>query len=392
MIISEPLLTFSIIPMSGFLVPQEPISNVLAALSQHPIYVSQLSRITQLCSTPIPPSLFETLMATLQRTPRGYSSSVFGAQWFAQMYNWTQEGNKITITGPWNSKWPDTELTVTADDVTSPIISGSFFDTVLSSAVSFAEDRTSFSIELEVTREWPLIIRPSDRIDHVSLFYLAVFAGREGLESAVETLLLPLGVADFVPAVSVLAHLCLDSEREAEAFFWFVRYANLTGEIQVLVVPAQILIANDLKNDAILAENIVVALARAGHKKAFYMLGCLHLRVVNGFQTDTKLAVRYFEHGTQKYADNECRQALAVLLIKGQGIPKDVRRGIQLLREAGEPEEKLQRLMRSLEPEPEESEEGEPSMADWLALGGIAVGVCTAAYLFFRFYRGRSKI
>jgi hypothetical protein len=382
--------------MSRFLVAQAPVPDALAAIAQHPTYTAQAAAFAERIAAPIPPSLFIALLNALRRAPKPFDPTALGDAMPALAYTWTQRGGTITVAGPWCPEFADADLAVTEDGVQSPVISGAFFGSATAVAVAFTDDKTRFRIELTVANTWPILIIGGERIDAVSLFYLAVFASGEGMAAAMEPLLIASAAGGFVPGISALANHYAEQDRPDAAFFWFAKFAELTHDANALLVPAQILVNNGTKSDALLAESIFVALARAGSGNAFYMLGCLHMTETHVFNADAALAARYLEHAVAVWGDGEAKKALAVLLYKGRGVEKDVPRAIQLLREAGEPEEHLRRLLAGqTETQPPEvareaagPEDGAPSLLDWALVGGIFVAtLCASVYLAFRLFR-----
>jgi hypothetical protein len=366
--------------MSKFLEPQLQIPDILSACADHSIFLAQFASLEQRAKTPISPYLFSTVYDALRRTHTALSSTEIASQNIGRLYYWTQTDNVIRVTCPWDPSFSACDISISESQVVSPVICGTFFGAASEFSLSISPDETTVTLDLTVDSVWPILIVGGSNIDAVSLFYLGVFASREGLLDSMEELFFRAASQDFPPAISTLAYLCSKNSRNDEAFYWFVRLARVVNDTEPLLIPACYLLQTERSEDVFLAESILVEMARSGSCLAFCQLGSLHTRQTPGFAADPALAASYFEYAIKHFNDREAKLALANMYARGNGVERDLRRAIALLRSAGLSQQDLEKL---------EAQQRKPEFIDYSLAVGIIAGLSALLVFGWKWMRKR---
>ena len=384
---------------SRFLVPQQPIEDPLGQIDMLPLVVVQRNHFLKENEEPIPQNLFELvdkLFYTINPNDQPYSQDMLPAETVYNGYKWTQKNDQITITYDSENEISEDDIKITDKNISSPFLSGNFFDSVSNPQVSISEKKVT--ITLTSSRKFIVLIKSGD-MDKFSQFFLAAFCSKVGVMDLFDKLLIKSSFNGLVMAMTTLAVSYLQREEREKAIFWFYQFVRKTNELFAYVTIVDSLLAIDPARYAFLAENILIEIAPK-FPQAFVFLARMHLDDFPGFNSSDVLAAHYLEYAVQNNGTPDAIRMLARLYIVGRGVKRNVDLGIELLRESGLSNEQAKEAVQ-LFVEAEEKRTGKPlnsynneSLADTIADYSIAAAIlaCFAAagvYLYNRFLSRR---
>lgn len=380
---------------SGFLVPQEPISDPKARLTLHPIYIVQHAKFRQIVSEPIPQDVFDRVTSAVAKESLVANQDMLGeteGQEIDDIYRWKQTGDTIRFWWEKSAELaPEAPVTITSTSISSPYVSGTFYGTVIGDP-ELSDDGKKFEITIHVDGNWPVLIKGGDNIDQMSLFYLAGAATRLGLSDEFELLLAHAGMRGCALAASTLGYYYSQIGHNNEALYWFARFADISNQDLVLCVVARILMDTNALDDTFLAENLLIEVAKEGQKEALMMLGQMHLDRIRGFKGDPELAAKYFQYVADNFGDSGAMISLGKLYAIGAGVDRDIKKAVALFREAGLSDEQISEIANN-EFAPFDVPEDDPDIVDITISAAIVSLVAAGCYfgvkLFQNWRRGR---
>lgn len=367
---------------SGFLVPQEPISDPKARLTLHPIYIVQHAKFKQIVSEPIPQDVFDRVTDAVAKKALVANQDMLGeteGQEIDDIYRWKQTGDTIRFWWEKSAELaPEATVTITSTSISSPYVSGTFYGTVIGDP-ELSDDGKKFEITIHVDGTWPVLIKGGDNIDQMSLFYLAGAATRLELSDEFELLLAHAGMRGCALAASTLGYYYSQIGRNNEALYWFARFADISDQDLVLCVVARILMDTNALDDTFLAENLLIEVAKEGQKEAFMMLGQMHLDRIRGFKGDPELAAKYFQYVADNFGDSGAMISLGKLYAIGAGVDRDTKKAVALFRQAGLSDEQIGEIANN-EFAPFDVPEDDPDIVDITISAAIVSLVAAGCY------------
>ncbi|KAI5524254.1 tetratricopeptide repeat domain domain-containing protein [Trichomonas vaginalis G3] len=131
-----------------------------------------------------------------------------------------------------------------------------------------------------------------------------------------------------------LAALALQKQNTQEALYWYSR-CETTRTSKQLILRVAMLLLDFGTYEAFIAENLLIQLVPSGMSEALYYLGYLHMKHPGDFIGSDSLVIEYFTQA----ANNGNLQAMDTLgkcYLNGICVEKDVEKGTELLKKAGE--------------------------------------------------------
>lgn len=387
---------------SRFLVAQQPIEDPLEQIDMLPLMVVQRNYFMKENEEPIPQNqydLIEKLFFTVDPSGQVYSQDMLPTETVYNGYKWTQKSNQITITYNSEEEVKEEDIKITETDVSSPFLSGNFYDKVSNPQISISGKKVK--ITLTSSRPFLVLIKSGENMDKYSQFFLGAFASKVGMMDLFDKLLIKSAFSGLVMAMTSLAVSYLQREEREKAIYWFYQFVQKTNELFAYVTIADSLLFIDPARYAFLCENILIKIAPK-FPQAFVFLARMHLDDFPGFNSSDELAANYLKYAVQNQGSPDAFRMLARLYIVGRGVKRDVNLGSELLRETGASDEQIKEAIQ-LFTEAEEKRTGKPisgdgenkesladTIADYSIATAILVGVAAAGvYLYTRFLNRR---
>ena len=397
--------------MSSFLVPQVQIDNIEDFLYHLPSVQSvreiewKNPGIDKLSDDQI-----EKIRSLLKQEKSIFAPEFMSEMSGLNMYNYTQEDDKITI--KYKAEYPlmESEIEITNNDIDSSFLSGNWYGKVLQFDYKINGKAIEITLQVEKGEIWPVLILGGS-IDLNTAFVLSNYCASKDLEKESGILLYYAAKRYHKNSMYALATKLMDEEPQ-KALYWIAESRDIMRNPNIMIMTAILLLAvrtdNSGGDEARLSENILINLARNGSPDAYYQLGVLHLNDPGDFKGSEELAVKYLEYAAFQMNHLNALQLLGKMYLNGICVEKDVEKGKEYLQKAGkmaldilrqqEGVENVQTLSQVLdneieknkqnnnnENEPEENKEkGSITLQDTLIAAGVSVAVLAGAGLLLR--------
>lgn len=345
-------------------------------------------------------------------TPKSLSESDPTLFARSDVYNWTQDGDFITIkkkiNGYHQSVGEDGKVSdivkIDGDAIISDYIEGRLFEEPLEYDIK-VNNGNELVIQMKVkTENWPiLIIGPSNDISGDSLemvnmdldsAFLLAIGCMERIDIC-ERLLLFSAWRSHYPSILYMTKLLTDNEDAL--FYWSCKLLLEHMDTSMLLFIGVHLTYFKNSEDYIVAENIFLLLLwEKRMPEATRYLGMIHLADVEGFNSDPSLAFQYFKYSAEKSGDQKSMLIMAQCYISGIGVDKDIEQGKKILESLGvDPKPYLEKLGSTTpaksDEEPEEPPKDSLTSSIISNVTGLAVGIGICAGIYFLLRRRSRK-
>ncbi|KAH0790327.1 tetratricopeptide repeat protein [Histomonas meleagridis] len=380
-----------------FLVPQQPIQDINKAVLTNSLYLSQDAKFKEIASQPIDQTDLIKIEAALKKTEIVISPSMFNnADVVYSGYKWEQKGDLIKISYQSKVDITDKDIKIDGSTVTSPFLSGEFFEKPQSHNITI--NNLDVQIELKVRNEnWPILIKGGSNMDPDSIFLLSILCRKSDMIPQFEKLVIKSAINSHLLATSTISMYFTRNEDVLSSFYWFVRLMILTEDDNLYLFLFNLLYETDTRENFILAENMMISLAKRNIPEAYYNLGLLYLKEIPDFMPNKNLAIEYFQAGVDKFSDPNCAAMLGKLYLKGIIVDEDPKKAYKYLLMSGIEKEDVKRLFMEEEKQKSvemsnanvksENNKEEPSFVDYLITAGIIACVAGGIFLAKRFFR-----
>ena len=401
--------------MSSFLVPQVQIDNIEDVL----YHLSSVQEIREdEMKNPGIDKLSDDQIEKIRNLLK-QEKSIFAPEFMSElsglnMYSFSQDDDMITI--KYKAEYPimENEVEITANDIDSSFLSGNWFGKVLQFEHKVTRNTIEITLQVEKGEIWPVLILGGS-MDLNTAYVLSNYCASKDLDEESGILLYYAAKRYHKMSMYAMASKLMEEEPQ-KALYWVaesrdvMRNPNLMSMTSILLVALTTPEAGG--DEAKLAENILIILAKMGSPDAFYQLGILHLNNPGNFEGSDELCVKYLEHAAFKMNHLNSLQLLGKMYLNGICVEKDTQKGTEYLQKAGEIAlnilkqqngdenskeiiEKLQNELKENEQEAKKQEaqtkaeekgkeKGTISMQDTLIAAGVSALVLTGAGLILR--------
>ncbi|EAY21774.1 hypothetical protein TVAG_238000 [Trichomonas vaginalis G3] len=246
-------------------------------------------------------------------------------------YMWEQDGDLITIKYSSPYDLVEKEIEINENSIDTQFLAGIWYDKVKQH--EYKINGRQITITLQVEGFWPILIRGGNMDIH-SAFQLSNYCEDIGMHEEGLILLKYSAMRYHPQAPLALAALALQKQNTQEALYWYSR-CETTRTSKQLILRVAMLLLDFGTYEAFIAENLLIQLVPSGMSEALYYLGYLHMKHPGDFIGSDSLVIEYFTQA----ANNGNLQAMDTLgkcYLNGICVEKDVEKGTELLKKAGE--------------------------------------------------------
>ena len=384
--------------MSSYLEPQESINEdeIANKLITHPFFTEEDSYFKEMNEKEIPQSFCHQIIESLNEKNVAISPSDMKPKISYDGYTWTQKNDKISI--HYNFKSPNSDKSVKIQDDTiksgSGFIIGRFYRKP--QEVSTIGNDLSITIELTVKESWPILIAEGiPDIDPDSSFLLGVAAQKLNFIDFSNRFFLYAAMKGHILSMAALTYHYFSLSDEKKLFYWNVKlYLSQVIEMTSFVqICDELTKQKDNGESAKLAESILINEAKKDIPIAYLYLGYLHMKTISGFQSDRKLAIRYFETAANQYNNKKAYETLGKCYIGGIGVERNFERGIELLHKANLKNESIHEILRLEKEKIEKLEQirKKNRIKTIIATSSITFIMLTSVFVGLEFFSRRNK-